>query len=273
MRLTVPNMREGMYVIGDYVLSEGHRVAPRGQATREVLGAQIVVEDPYDSLPIGIGRNLNKRIAALEALQLIGGVSHPELMVAATANFANFKDGGTFHGAYGPRLRPQLEKVVDRLKRDPASRQALVTVWDPLHDLMVDGVKDYPCTIMLHFLVRDRKLVLHTVMRSNDVWWGLTYDAFQFTQLQITVAGALGLEPGRYYHTASSLHVYERDIDSVRELRPADGPRPAPIRGVGYGTLGFDSRARRARMILEGRRPSKPTPSERWYIEQVAACA
>ena len=92
----------------------GELVAPRDQPTREVLGATIVVEDPTNVLPIGVTRNAHLPIAAAEALQLIGGVSHPELMCRIASKFPNFMDGGVFHGAYGPRVRPQLASVVRR---------------------------------------------------------------------------------------------------------------------------------------------------------------
>ena len=48
-------------------------------------------------------------------------------------------------------------------------------------------------------------------MRSNDVWWGVPYDVFQFTFLQIQLAQVLGLEPGVYTHQAGSFHLYDRD--------------------------------------------------------------
>lgn len=214
----VTNMRDGYIKVVDHVRTWGEEVSPRGQATLEVQGATIVLHDPYDALPVGVGRGLNPGIAAAEAAQLIGGVSFPDLMVRISKNFKAFRDDGTFHGAYGPRVRAQLPAVLRRLKTDPSTRQAIVVLWDPVRDTFVDGLSDYPCTISLQYFIRDGQLEAHTHMRSNDVWWGLAYDAFQFTQLQITMANVLGIEAGRYYHHANSLHFYTRDEAAADKL-------------------------------------------------------
>lgn len=228
----VTNMRDGYVRIVEHVRLWGEEVAPRGQPTLEVQGATIILEDPYDALPVGVGRKLNPSIAAAEAAQLIGGVSYPDLMVRITRNFDRFRDDGTFHGAYGPRVRAQLPAVVQRLKLDPHTRQAIVVLWDPVRDTFTEGLSDYPCTISLQYFIRDGRLEAHTHMRSNDVWWGLAYDAFQFTQLQITVANVLGIEAGRYYHHANSLHFYLRDTAAAQELYFIhDAPKPERVEG------------------------------------------
>ena len=49
-------------------------------------------------------------------------------------------------------------------------------------------------------------------MRSNDIWFGLPYDIFQFTSLQILLSMELGVGIGTYTHICGSLHLYERDL-------------------------------------------------------------
>lgn len=218
------NLRAGYsYLVGN-VIDAGEDVAPRGQATKEIRGAVLVFENPIPSLPTRSGRRLNPAIGAAEALQLIGGFSDPAMMSRVSKNFAQFQDAGVFHGAYGTRLRPQLQPIYERLKADPDTRQAVVTIWDPLHDAMVRDSKDFPCTITLHFMVRSGKLELQTYMRSNDVWLGLPYDVFQFTQLQMTMANCLGYGYGNYVHHVGSLHIYERNIKDAFQM--LDDPRP-----------------------------------------------
>ena len=263
-------MRDGYTRVCKHVLEKGHFTAPRGETTREVIDAVIVLDRPWDALPIGVGRKPNLAIAAAEAAQLIGGVSHPELMVRITKNFDRFRDGGVFHGAYGPRTRSQLPTVIERLREDPETRQAVVTLWDPLHDLF-SAPRDLPCTVMLQFLIRRDRLQLHTTMRSNDVWWGLAYDAFQFTQLQLAVANVLGVEPGRYYHHAVSLHAYERDWESIEALIDSDGTEGDDRVTAGFGTPGlndWDGTAQIAREVLEGKRPAADSCAG-WYHEQL----
>lgn len=227
MRFEIEDMQQGYVDVCQWVRDAGDEVSPRGMTTREVLDAVIVLADPAKALPIGCGRKPSSAIAAVEALQLIAGESRPRLMVAANERFKDFMDDGKFHGAYGPRVRSQMVPTILRLVDDPDTRQAVVTIWDRLTDCRRAGdqPKDMPCTVMLQFLIRDRKLTLHTTMRSNDVWWGLAYDAFQFTQLQIAVANALNMDAGPYYHHAVSLHAYERDWDAIDRLE-AEAKKP-----------------------------------------------
>ena len=244
----VPNLRTGYVDICKDVVLLGKPTHPRGMLTHELTDVTIQIIDPTDALPLGVNRKLNKAIAAAEALQLIAGHSVPELLPKISANFEqfmeDFSDGKRFWGAYGDRILVpdprssgstihQADLVVERLKVDPDSRQALIVLWRPELDLLQSGHADYPCTVMLMFLIRNGKLQLHVTMRSNDVWWGLAYDAFQFTQLQLTVAHALGVPAGPYFHHAISLHAYERDFEKIGMLHyPTSATPPDLPRGV-----------------------------------------
>lgn len=268
----ISDMRNGYRLVVANVAARGEPVSPRGQDTLELQGATIKLTHPLDSIPSGVGRRPNVAIGAAEALQLIGGFSDPELMVAITKNFERYKDAGVLHGAYGSRVRPQLPQVVNRLKRDPDTRQAVLNIWDPLHDLHVPDSADYPCTLSLQFLLRNGRLVLHTHMRSNDVWMGLPYDVFQFTQLQLTVANLLGVPVGSYWHHANSLHIYKRDLDRAVEMKPACEASRGTLapHGLDAGTLrgtgSMQTVMERARMIAEGVLPDSATPAEKWYF-------
>ncbi len=209
-----------------HVLRFGEECAPRGQKTKELREVVIRFEDPADSLPTVEGRKPNLAIGAAEALQLVGGFSDPRLMVRITKNFAQFLNRDYFHGAYGPRIWAQLPYAIHRLREDPDTRQAIVQIWEPSQDLMLEGRKDLPCTIQFQFFIRDHKLETSVTMRSNDVWWGLAYDITQFASLHLTVARVLPCEPGPLYHHARSLHIYERDWAKVEELgSPLEAPR------------------------------------------------
>lgn len=272
MHLKIHDMQNGYCHVVAQVREHGVKVAPRGQETREVMGALIELENPARSLPVGVGRGLNTRIAAVEALQLIGGVSHPEHMTRISSNMENFMDGGTFHGAYGPRIRAQMPTVVRRLRHDPDTRQALVTIWDPALDAHIEGMHDYPCTISLQFFIRDGAVVMHTHMRSNDVWWGLAYDVFQFTQLQFTVANVLRLPVGPYYHHVNSLHAYTRDFAAMDKLHLYDYTSHPGVTGFGlpHEVWNDASAAARAVLLRDDNR-AVCTASERWYTEKIWA--
>lgn len=244
-----------------WTVLKGDEVSPRGKRTKELIGSTIMVLDVGRSLPLYTGRKCNAAIGAIEACQLVGGFSDPDLTCKIAPNMREFLEPeGHFHGAYGNRVRPQIEHVIRKLKSDRDSRQAVVNIWKWEWDL-TESHPDLPCTVSLHFMIRNDRLLLHTHMRSNDVWWGLAYDAFQFTQLQLTVANLLEIEAGAYYHHTSSLHIYERDWDKVEDLHTPTKRMP-----VLFGFTDFDT----AWKIGHNMAPDELTTTEEWYRDKLA---
>lgn len=259
--IEVHDIQTGYASICREVLARGVEVSPRGLKTREILAATIRVQDITRSMPLYIGRGVNQAIGAVEAVQLCGGFSDPDLTCRIAPNMNQFREvNGRFHGAYGPRLREQMQHLVRRLKSDKHSRQAVTHIWDWRQDLTQDK-NDLPCTVSLHFMIRGGKLILQTQMRSHDCWWGLGYDVFQFSALQMTVATQLQIEAGEMYHHLSSLHLYERDWEKVDVLHP-----PSQIMDALYGFESFD----RAWRIGHNLKPFDPSDTERWYWEQLS---
>jgi thymidylate synthase len=249
-----------------HILKNGTQRSPRHDLTLDAGFVVIELASPYHALPISCGRSLNKNIAAAEAVQLVGAFSNPDLLtMGAPGRFEPFMNGDGFHGAYGARIRNQVVWAVDKLMHDPFTRRAVVTLWHAELDNL-ENMNDYPCTVALQFEVRDQSLCMNVVMRSNDAWLGLPYDMFQFTQLQLSVANALGMETGRYRHTALSLHLYSRDITKAERIHEPNGGSTPP---AGFGRHGVDSFAQ---IIRRARRTTTPelvnteeTFSERWY--------
>jgi thymidylate synthase len=268
------------HMLGE-VHAHGDVRSPRGLKTFDLGYTTLELLSPFNALAIGMGRQLSKRVAAAEAIQLIGGFSDPQLLLQASPNFSRYiEPSGEFWGAYGGRiaLGAQLPAVVRKLTDDPDTRQAVVTLWNPHLDNQV-GKNDYPCTIALGFSIRHRRLELDVTMRSNDVWRGLPYDLFQFTQLQLTVANVLGVEPGHYRHHTYSLHLYAEDVHDATNVYLDDlDVRPAFL-PVGFGgTPGGDIEGvmLRAHGVASGRFTDDEVaskgftpmdPSERWYFD------
>ena len=220
--INIPDAVNGYVDLVQHVLKHGKEAAPRGMKTREIEDAVIRIDDVYNVLPLGVGRGTVPGIGAVEACQLLAGQSTPELVIAIGPQFKNYtEDNGLFHGAYGLRTQDQYGPVIDRLKNDPDSRQAVVTIWDPKLDLLANK-RDYPCTILHQFRIRDNKLNMSVYMRSNDVWLGAAYDFFQFTRVQIAMASVLGIKPGKYTHHVGSLHIYEQHYGAAENLKHTD---------------------------------------------------
>jgi thymidylate synthase len=218
------------------VVADGTPTSPRGMATVEVLGAHLCLTQPrrrfVDVPPV---RVLNPAFAVAEALWILSGSDDPWIF-EFNGRLARYADDGVLRGAYGPRMRAwrgevdQLDRVRTLLSRDPDSRQAVIQLFDPGKDW--NGYRDVPCTLGYRFFIRDRRLHMHTTMRSQDLWLGFPYDVFAATLLQELLAGWLGVDLGAYHHHVDSLHLYEKDVVAAPAL-PVDAPHTRPMDPTG----------------------------------------
>lgn len=258
----------------EHTMKFGDRVAPRGDATLELQYVTIIHRDPTDCLLVNVGRGLSRTLAAAEALQLVGGVSYPHDIIEITPRYRDFMDNDDFHGAYGRRTQYKFGHVIDRLRNDPSTRRAVVTIWNNELDLTREELHDYPCTVSLGFSIRDGKLNMRTHMRSNDLWLGYPYDVFQFTALQRSLAAVLNVNLGVYVHQTDSLHIYERDIDKAQHLLKYEvGSRPRLAGGIGSHAIAADPWyntqlvARQLFTRPDAYMTNNMTSDERWFVD------
>ena len=130
---------------------------------------------------------------------------------------------GTINSNYGAILfGSQLEWVKNSLLNDKNTRQAITVLNQPVYQY--SGNKDFVCTMYLNFWIRRNELHMKVQMRSNDIFYGLTYDVPFFAFIQQTVFLWLknkynDLELGNYYHCADNLHYYKRHFDIAEKIR------------------------------------------------------
>lgn len=278
MEHKLSDLRDGYVALARHVVGTGDRVTARGLDTYELRGVTLRMPSFGCALPIGVNRKVNLKLAAVEALSIVGGVSRPRLLREASPRYGDVLvkdvDGSLNYGAYGPRIAGQCLDATLLLRRDPSSRQAVLQIWDPA-DLTHDG--DKPCTGELILQIRGGALHLHSRMRSQDVWLGLAYDAFMFTQLQHSLAHALGVMSGEWIHHVASLHVYRHDEDRVRELQPVvstagfDHPygvyvHPGDHASTTHPFLAYQTTAQR---LLDARASRADLNLNPWYVRQL----
>lgn len=104
----------------------------------------------------------------------------------------------------------QLDYVIEKLKAEPDTRQAAVSIYDAKEHASYEY--DTPCTYAIQFTIINEELCMSVYMRSNDLWYGFCNDQYQFSQLQQLIAGKLGISVGWYYHHAHNLHLYNNKI-------------------------------------------------------------
>lgn len=207
------------------------RSSPRGMPIREFRHCWYRLEDVSRCAAWLPGRKLNYAFMVAEFLWIFCGRDDLEMIGTYCKEIHKFSDDGkTFFGAYGPRWRGQIEDVVENLRRDPDSRQGVVSIWRPealstrffeenaASDHLTRYTKDVPCTLSMQYLLRNGKLEAGVVMRSSDAWLGLPYDIFNFSMLMRAVASELKVEAGSLTMYLGSSHLYERNLEQARKV-------------------------------------------------------
>lgn len=108
----------------------------------------------------------------------------------------------------------QLEKIVNNLTRGTDDRGEILTFWNPGE--FEQGCLR-PCMHSHQFSVLDGTLYLNSTQRSCDVPLGLTFNMVQCYVLLALMAQITGLKPGKAYHKIVNAHIYENQIELMRE--------------------------------------------------------
>lgn len=143
-------------------------------------------------------------------------------------------DGTCWEYTYHDRFVRQLPWIYEELRRNPYTRRAVMSI----RDFDVDTNNDHPaCLQSIQFLIRDGKLHMRIMMRSNDAVQATYMNAVGFIALQRKVAADFGLPVGSYSHTAHSFHAYERSFPVLEKY--AGDIRTRDISELTYEYEGF----------------------------------
>lgn len=188
---------------------------------RDLLGPKVILKDPRARISATVTRG--RLISALaEFCWYMAGSADLDFIRFYLPEYPPEGAEGSLEEAYGPRLLGtgefgrsfnQLERVIDRLRRKPDTRRAVISILEPSD--LEPGKAEAPCTVALQFIRRRERLHLVATMRSNDAYLGFPHDVFCFTMIQELVARSLGIKVGEYHHFATSLHLYEHDQAKV----------------------------------------------------------
>ena len=126
----------------------------------------------------------------------------------------DFKIGHGWDYTYHDRIAQQIPFVYSELKRNPDSRRAVIDVRDWKKDTEHGNIGP-ACLQHLQFFIRDGRLHLKVLMRSNDAPEATFMNMFAFIMLQKSIADGLGVGLGSYTHRANSFHCYEKDFKLI----------------------------------------------------------
>lgn len=207
------------------LLEKGHpadtAAATKGNS-KELNNYSFTINDISNNVVTLKSRNISLNYLAGELLWYWQGRNDLDFINHFSSFWKRISDDGeTANSAYGYILQKkhgfdQIEKIIELLKKDPASRRAVLNINVPNEHVI--ETKDEMCTIALVFYVRNNKLNCTGIMRSNDVNFGLTYDITYFTQLQKYIADRLGIATGSYTHFTTSMHFYDGDYDLIKKI-------------------------------------------------------
>jgi thymidylate synthase len=226
----------------DIYFNYEYRASPRGLPIREKTDYSFRIENPIAEPVVTKDEARNKVIADYTSKEVelynscantaeeFGRASkfweklaNPDGTVNSAYGYLIWKNKSAGNSVYEPLRgnRTPWEWAKMSLVNDKDSRQAIVRFSLPEHQWV--GNKDQTCTMHANFLIREDKLNLSVVMRSNDLVLGLVYDLPWFVSLIDRMVEELkptypNLTKGTYTHTVHSLHIYEKNEEMVKKM-------------------------------------------------------
>lgn len=230
----------------EFILKNGVMVrdTPQGIGALTCFGTLApMVFDLSNGVPLITERKLASwRFAIGEKIAFINGartIDEIESYGCGSRFWGKYRRGGTAlglapddmgPGSYGPAFHDfevpgggtlnQYEQVVEQIRQYPMMRTHLVTPWKPYYTARGPNRKVIvaPCHGWVHFRVVNGKLHMRMDQRSADMPIGVPHNMIQYAALLLMVCQVTGYQPGNYIHSFADAHIYENQIDTVREL-------------------------------------------------------
>lgn len=167
------------------------------------------------------GRDANPIFHLMESIWMLAGRNDVAFLKQFVKRMSDFSDDGdTFNAAYGHRWRnhfghDQLVEVIELLRCDPGTRQAVIQMWDSAD--LTRKTRDKACNTQVVFDTRNGFLNMTVFNRSNDIWWGAYgANAVHFSVLQEFVARAVDRPMGEYRQVSNNFHLYTKLYDAAK---------------------------------------------------------
>jgi thymidylate synthase len=198
--------------------------APRGLKVRESL-LESVDLIPTKTIANFENRPFNFKYFCGELAWYLSQDNDIEYIGQFSNFWKNITNPGTnqINSNYGSLLfGDQLSWCLESLRKDINTRQAIAFLNQP--KFQFEGNKDFVCTMYINFFIRNNKLNMKVQMRSNDIFYGLTYDAafFAFVHQHMYLwlkSSYPNLELGTYTHFADNIHFYEHHFELASKIK------------------------------------------------------
>lgn len=246
----------------DYLLRHGVEEKSRNGPVLVAPGpVTTVYTRPQECVLFSPVRDSNPFFTLIESIYMLAGRSDAEFLTHYIRDFGErfAEPDGDIHGGYGRRWRShfgydQLAVCIEKLRRDPRDRQAVIQMWDATASNKFHGGaddlrgnwRDRPCNLMINLRVRDRPppvtdensaaqeladvmgtnpvLDMMTTSRSHDILYG-AYGAnsVHFALLQQYLAAIIGVEVGTLTMISWNYHMYMTELRALARRAGAGG--------------------------------------------------
>lgn len=144
------------------------------------------------------GRNINE----------IYATTHP---TEPKENFAH-----TIGTAYGWIVKKYnlTSNLIETLKKNPGNRRMIMSLWQ---NEWLPTAALPSCVWNSQWNLIDGRLNLLVTSRSTDVPLGLPFNIVQYAVLCCIIAQCIGAKPGQFTFITNDAHIYENQVDSIRE--------------------------------------------------------
>jgi thymidylate synthase (methanogen type) len=213
MEIVANNALEAWRAALAHVMGEGKDFTdPDRRTCREVLNLAIRIERPDLGIdePVEVVRRINKWV--YPSKEELVSIIFNEIDIP----LYDYTYGSRLFG-YGEELDQINGYIIPLLKKNPSSRRAVALMLDPMKDLRL-GNRNAPCLVSLHFKVDEGRLLLTSVIRSNDIFIGWPANVYQLAALQQHVAEELGLKVGALMTYSISAHVFIEHAEDVERV-------------------------------------------------------
>jgi len=211
-----------------------------GKRCLTVIGANLEYDVSKGELPIVTTRKVFWKPAIMEMLGYLRGYTSAAQFRAIGCNTWNENannneswlanpyrkgedDMGRAYGAQGRDWKnpegksiDQLKKIVDDLSRGIDDRREILTYWNP-------GETDRMClAACMHthtFSILNDTLYLKSDQRSDDLPLGHVFNQIQVAWFLMIMAQITGLKAGKATHSIVNAHIYENQLDLMRDVQ------------------------------------------------------
>jgi thymidylate synthase len=206
-----------------------------GTGTRSVFGYQMRF-DLAAGFPLVTTKRLHVKSIVYELLWFLRGDTNVAWLNEHGVSIWNeWADAnGDLGPVYGHQWRSwptpdgghidQIAKVVDSIRRSPASRRHIVSAWNVAE---VDAMALPPCHCLFQFYVADGRLSCQLYQRSADIFLGVPFNIASYALLTMIVAQVTGYAPGDFVHTFGDAHLYLNHLEQA-DAQLAREPYPLP---------------------------------------------